>query len=266
MANWLSLCGKLENLIRPRTHPLGIELLNNVEDLPASIEMPERMGCIVQAINLSRRRGVVVGVTSKQFSCGIGLWTFGFARLKDGLDTYEAHLNYVLDMNYYRNEEAARKGINESLRVKAFLEPGRYKAMLITPLSKTASKPDIVLIYGNPAQISRLVAGAIYHSGGVVRSASHSGLSCASEVVIPFLNNQAQVIIPGTGERVTAMTQDDEMAFAIPADQFESLVDGLEKHRTKGIITYPIPFRLLERSPPSTGPPAEFREKLDILT
>lgn len=266
MEYYQNLCFKLEDLIRPRTHALAIKLLNNEEDFPASIERPENMGCIVQAINLSRRRGVTVGVTSKQFSCGVGLWTFGFAKLKEGVDPFQAHLNYVLDMNYYKEKNAAKKGIKDSLRVKAFLEPGKFKAMLITPLSETTSEPDIVLIYGNPAQISRLVAGKIYHDGGVVRSATHSGLSCASEIVIPFLNNQAQVVIPGTGERVMAMTQDDEMAFAIPANQFENLVDGLEKHREKGIITYPIPFRLLERPPPASGPPAKFRAKLELIT
>jgi uncharacterized protein (DUF169 family) len=266
MIYWQKLCSKLERLIRPQTHPLAIKFLKNEEYFPVQIERPKNMGCIVQAINLARRRGLTVGVTSKQFSCGIGLLTFGFAKLKDGIEPFQAHLNYVLDMGYYKEEIAATKGIHQSLRIKTCLEPGKYKAMLITPLSETTIDPDIVLIYGNPAQISRLVTGAIYHNGGVVTSATHSGLSCASEIIIPFLNDKTQVIIPGTGERVLAMTQDDEMAFALPANQFENLVDGLEIHRKRGIITYPISFHLLERPPPSTGPPAEFRDKLDIIT
>jgi uncharacterized protein (DUF169 family) len=265
MKDWHALCSKLERLIRPQTRPLAIKLLKNEGDFPATIERPENMGCIVQAINLARRRGLAVGVTSKQFSCGIGLWTFGFAKLKEGIDPFQAHLDYVLDMGYYKDEKAATKGIHQSLRTKAYFEPGMYKAMLITPLSETTIDPDIILIYGNPAQISRLVTGAIYHKGGVVTSASHSGMSCASEIVIPFLYDQAQVIIPGTGERVVAMTQDDEMAFALPANQLEDLVDGLEIHRRRGIISYPISFRLLERPPPSAGPPAEFRDKFDLI-
>jgi uncharacterized protein (DUF169 family) len=266
MVDWQKLCGKLVQLIRPQTHPLAIKLLEKEDDLPTIIEKPENMGCIVQAFNLARRRGLAVGVTSRQFSCGIGLFAFGFAKLKEGLDPFQTHLSYVLDMGYYKDEKAAEKGIRESLRTEAFFEPGKYKAILITPLSETNFDPDLILIYGNPAQISRLVTGVIYHNGGVVTSASHSGMSCASEVVIPFLYDRAQVIIPGTGERVMAMTQDDEMAFSLPASQFENLVDGLEKHRERGIISYPIAFRLLERPPPSAGPPAEFRDKLDILS
>jgi uncharacterized protein (DUF169 family) len=266
MIDWYKLCNKLEQLIRPQTHPLAIKLLKNERDFPVLIERPENMGCIIQAINLARRRGLTVGVTSGQFSCGIGLWTFGFAKLKEGIDPFQAHMNYVLDMDYYKDEKAAKEAINQSLRVEAYLEPGKYKAMLITPLSQTKTNPDIILIYGNPAQISRLVAGAIYHNGGVVTSATHSGLSCASEIVIPFLKNQARVIIPGTGERVSAMTQDDEMVFSLPANHFKNLVDGLEKHYKRGIITYPIPFRLLEKPPPSSGPPAAFRDKLEIIT
>jgi len=266
MTEWQKLCSKLNRLIRPQTHPLAIKLLEKEEDFPATIERPRNMGCVVQAINLARRRGLKVGVTSSQFGCGIGLWALGLAKLKEGVDPFRAHMDYVLDMGYYRDKKAATNAIHQSSRIKTRLEPGKYKALLITPLSETPIDPDIILIYGNPAQISRLVTGAIYHHGEVVTSTTHSGLSCASEIIVPFLNNRAQVVIPGTGERVLAMTQDDEMAFALPATQFENLVEGLEIHHKRGIITYPISFRLLERPPPSAGPPAEFRTKLDIIT
>jgi hypothetical protein len=48
-------------------------------------------------------------------------------------------------------------------------------------------------------------------------------------------------MVPGSGERVFAGTQDHEMSFAIPYAKFENVVDGLGFIRKQGTFRYPVP-------------------------
>jgi len=47
-------------------------------------------------------------------------------------------------------------------------------------------------------------------------------------------------VLPGNGDRVWAMVQDGEMAFTIPANLVDSVIDGLEATHQMG-VRYPIP-------------------------
>jgi hypothetical protein len=52
--------------------------------------------------------------------------------------------------------------------------------------------------------------------------------------------NDYQVVLPCNGDRIFAQTQDDEMAFTIPAAKIDELIEGLEATHAGG-IRYPIP-------------------------
>ena len=47
-------------------------------------------------------------------------------------------------------------------------------------------------------------------------------------------------LIPGSGERIFAGTQDHEVSFLIPRPRFESIINGLQAMRGKGTYRYPV--------------------------
>src|SRR3990170_6423593 len=102
------------------------------------------------------------------------------------------------------------------------------------------------MVFANPAQVMRLVHGTIFKQGGVLTS-SFTGLaaSCAEGVVETYKNHVSRVVLPGAGDRVVAMDQDDELIFTLPADKLADLIDGVKvRHGTLGGQRYPIPFNV----------------------
>jgi uncharacterized protein (DUF169 family) len=98
----------------------------------------------------------------------------------------------------------------------------------------------VIIIYANPAQILRLLAAALWKSGGRLTSSFGGRIDCAEEIIVPQRSGQCEVILPCLGDRVFAQTQDHEMAFSIPADRMEEIIEGLEGTQ-KGGVRYPIP-------------------------
>lgn len=257
MSEWKNLVEKLNQLVRPQTHPLAVKLLKDRKELPPAAQQPKSFGIkmtICQAITTARRWEMTMGLTPQQVSCAPALLAFGWAKPLKPEEAYK----YFLDMGYFKTVKA----VPNTAKHLPILPFNEYKAMSLTPLAQAQTTPDVILIYGTPGQISRLIQGAIYHEGGIVASESQIGLSCASEIITPLQKNRAHVVIPGRGERVIAMAQDEEMAFALPANQLETLIEGLEAGQKTG-ITYPTPFyQFFQAMFP--GPMTELYEKLEL--
>ncbi|MGQ9823581.1 MAG: DUF169 domain-containing protein [Desulfotomaculales bacterium] len=117
-----------------------------------------------------------------------------------------------------------------------------------------------VLIYGNAAQVSRMVQAYVYVKGGVVKSESQVGLSCGSEMIRPMMEKSAFYIVPGRGERSLGMAGNDEMAFALPGDQLADFLTGLKETHEAG-SRYPI-SQYLFFEPAYTPAIIDFRNKI----
>mgnify|MGYP002067753590 FL=1 len=115
---------------------------------------------------------------------------------------------------------------------------GTYSHILVAPMDKASFEPDLYMVYGNPAQIMRLIQGALYNVGGSVKSAAMGRLGC-SAIITAIQEGECRYVVPGNGDRIFGMTQDDEMAFFIPPSKADTLIDGLEKTHKAG-IRYPI--------------------------
>lgn len=111
----------------------------------------------------------------------------------------------------------------------------------MSPLNLSEFEPDLAIIYGNPGQILVLIHAANFRRGTGIKSLSHGRGGCATWITGVIQSNECTYMIPGSGERVFAGTQDYEMSFAIPCSQFENLVEGLEYMRKKGAYRYPVP-------------------------
>ncbi|MBE9573018.1 MAG: DUF169 domain-containing protein [Proteobacteria bacterium] len=127
------------------------------------------------------------------------------------------------------------------------------------PLAKAPVSPDLLVIYGTPAQMTRLAYAYTHSHGRVIHSKTSFGLSCLS-TVMPFWTKEPTLIHPGRGERTLAGTDDSEMLFSTPVSHLEALVNGLESTHKKG-LRYPIQGYVLYE-PPLIPPMKALEEKL----
>ena len=111
--------------------------------------------------------------------------------------------------------------------------------MLLCPLSRITVDPDVILIYGNPAQVMRLAQAAVRGAGLEVSAIATGGGDCGDIVARTTFSDQCQSILPSGGDRVFGGTQDHEVIFTMPRSKVEAILKGLEDTHKAG-FRYPI--------------------------
>jgi uncharacterized protein (DUF169 family) len=232
--------------IRPLTFPLAIKMLKSEEEIPEKTRRPfqqmKKKVAICQGIGMARKLGWAVAMGKEDMQCSLGAAPFGFFQ----------NIEFFNEGNIAAGMFTASKeiGKKEEDLIDRF-EYGVYSHILVAPLNRTAFEPDLFMVYGNPAQIMRLIQGALYTEGGAVSSSSMGRLGCAT-IITAITNDECRYVVPGNGDRVFGMTQDYEMAFMIPASKMDAVLDGLGKTHKAG-VRYPITsfFNFQATFPPS---------------
>ncbi len=232
----------LEEMLRVQTYPLAVKLVKDESEFPERTRRPEQKIAVCQGLTMSRRYGWTMGITEKESGCPAVNLAYGWTRLIDE----QAMAEFFLGAGYV-SDEAGAKSIVQNLDR---LEPRNYGGVIISPLTRTRIVPDVILVYGNPAQIMRLIQGAMHKEGKKVKSElAGMAASCTGGIVRTFNTGEYQVVIPGNGDRIFAATYDNEMLFGIPAAKAEDIVFGMRAQR---VAKYPIPVAL-PMPPPFPG-------------
>lgn len=246
----------LSRFIRPDTFPLGVRMLVPGEPVPEGVRIPSRdLGehwIVCQSIGISRRYGWSIAVGKDDVICPLAATAFGFRRSNARLNSGEAALGM-----YCSEPEAA-----EALEASTWrFEPFQYERLCVAPLARLSFEPQVIVVYGNSAQVMRLVNAALHARGGRIESSCGGRLDCAELVIQTMLSAEPKVVLPCNGDRVFGMAQDTEVAFAFPADRSAEIVAGLEATH-KGGVRYPIPVAMRATV---TMPPV-YRELFALLT
>jgi len=241
MTDWTKQAEALNRLIRPLTFPIAVKLVKSVDEFPEKTRRPARdMGfktnlCV--GMTMARKYGWTVGMTADDNACPIVAYTYGWSGPES--DTRKSIADFMIVMKYSANENAAKTTMEAVDEVK--LGKGRCAGVVFSPLERTKIEPDMVMIFCNPAQLMRLVHGATQETGVAVQSVfSGRGGTCTEGVLQTFKAGKPKVVLPGNGDRVWAMVQDNEMVFTIPANWLDPVINGLEATHQTG-IRYPIP-------------------------
>jgi uncharacterized protein (DUF169 family) len=229
---------RLETHLRVATFPVGIRSLKAGEPIPPKAKRPAKdLGikvAICQSISFARRYGWTLAFSGEDLSCPIAKAVFGFE-----------------ERNAYYTSGALADGMYASCRdagarfedALAKYQPGEYAYVVVGPLGRIAYQPETVLVYGNSAQVLRLLNACLYEKGGSLKSEFSGRGDCADIVIRGKQTGEPQVILPCYGDRIFGQTADDEMAFTFPFAMAEKVVEGLEKTHAGG-IRYPIPAYL----------------------
>jgi len=241
MTDWSEKARALTNYLRPTTFPLAVAMIKRAEDFPEKTRRPKKdMGFktnICVAMTLSRKYGWTVGLTAEDNVCPVASYAYGWS---DDEEKSEKHLtDFMKTMNYAADEGAAHRILESRKGFK--LAKGQYGGVVFSPLERTRIEPDLVMIFGNPAQIMRLVHGATRQEGvSLVSEFSGRAGTCIDGVLQTIKTNEPKVVLPGNGDRVWAMVADDELAFTIPGGKVDEVIGALEATHRSG-IRYPIP-------------------------
>ncbi len=231
--DWKRVNDELNEYIRPQTFPVGIRMLRQGEPVPEGAKRPsdfKKHFANCQTIDMSRRYGWSLCLTREDSICSLGITALGF----------DKELKIYTEGNLCEGmyTETAEAGARSEAAVDKFPYHA-YAGFVVAPLHRMNFEPDLVCLYANPAQVMRLVQGALWHRGGKLTSSFGGRIDCSEIIVTTMKTQECQVILPCSGDRIFGQTQDHEMAFTMPAGRVPEVLEGL-RGTHKGGIRYPI--------------------------
>lgn len=238
-----SISNRYNDVLRLTSHPVAVKMIEHMEELQ---EAKDEKGRVVRSIGegkftvcqllaQARYLGRTIAGTAESLSmCLPGAAAVGFQELPEGFP--DGHVRA-----YYTDEEIARK----NLAAIPKFEAGKYVAMLASPLETMPIDPDIVLFFGNTAQIYRFIHSYLYNKVGRLEFSSSGLVGCSDLIVAPLRSGKPGVALPSNGGRLASWFSDEEAACGVPAEILEDVLEGLEfTHR--GGIRYPITWQSIE--------------------
>lgn len=239
MNEWQKLVRRLSRQIRPATYPLAISFLREAGDVSKEFRKPkvEMLGC--NLFSLARRHGLSLVATVSDIACS-AVAIFGFVEFSEKLVNW--YSNY-LGKIYPKKSEIIEKIVRSLPRIPY----GRFSAITVSPLEKTKTKPDLIMIYLNPAQVHQILLGLYMKSDEEMLFKFTTGepvTTCSYGLAKAYTTRGIQLVVPGTGDRRHGLTQDDELSIVIPAERLSAAVDGIEKSWKAIGRSYPVPMRL----------------------
>jgi len=229
--------GELKNAInqyvRPTSSPVAIKMCKSEDKIPEKTKFPLRdLGLhwpVCMVFNAVARKKWIMGIGFDDQQCPLGNIALGLA------EPPEAFLNGELQWSILPPGEANAQ-YSKSIKL---LEYGKYDCLIAAPIEKADFDPDMILIFGTPAQVTKLVQGRLFLTGGSLNSAASLGATCSIQVAHTILNDECQVVLPGSGPRCFGQIQDHEMCFTIPPSKFEVISEGLKA--STGLVAYDYP-------------------------
>jgi dephospho-CoA kinase len=232
--DWEKLIRRLELLMRLKYFPVGLKMLRNRSEL-ATIPFLRRPAHKVTLCQL------ISQVRSFDWTVGADLDDFLFASCPSILGLTEVPENYrdgtFRSVVWMATKEDGRK-VEASI---PRLSLGEYEAVAMAPQVYKPFEPDMVLIYANPAQMMLLINSLQFSRYEVMQFYCVGESSCSDAIARCFNTRKPSLGIPCYGERRYGHVQDEDLVMAVPGDQMEKALQGMEALYRRG-VRYPISF------------------------
>jgi len=229
----------IQNNLRLKTFAVAVKFLKDKSAFPEKTRRPSmvlgKRVTICQGVTMARTYGWTVGLTKEDLICVPAMIAFGFSGAGDPAETLG---KLFCEVNFSQTEERGRKEVEEMVR----LENKECEAIVLAPLQKGLFEPDTVTFYGNPAQVMRMIQGLVFEESRRISGNFGGKVECSEYLIAPYKTQSPRVVIPGMGDRIFSMTQDEEMVFSIPGHLLGNLVEGLKNAGKKIGARYPVTF------------------------
>jgi uncharacterized protein (DUF169 family) len=234
MSNLAQLSNELEHILHLRTKVIGYKRVENAEELNR-IEGVSKINhpfTFCQVPFMARVIGLTVGITRDHSMLGRCMRIFGLKAVTEKSMKAEAD---DLATTWFGSPEDGLCQQKDYPRIP----PGG--AIVVAPLAEEKFSPDVVLVYGNPAQIMMLMCGLQKEKYERFEFSFIGEGACADSLAQCYVSGKPAVAIPCYGERIFGQVADDEIVIALPPTYMERAISGLKKLASIG-LKYPIRF------------------------
>lgn len=260
MTNWAGLTREIERLLHLQTYPVAYKRLDDIKELEKIPNMRRlgRTATFCQLPTLVRRGGWTIGVTRNDLleRCarinGLAVTT--------GEEIEREVANFAT--TWFSTKGEARKQMAEYPLIPA------GEAVVLAPLASGKFDPDVVLIYGNPAQMMLMMNGLQFENYERFAFFFIGEGACADGLAQCYTTGRPALAIPCFGERRFGGVSDDELVIALPPEMVQKALEGLQVLWNRG-LRYPImyfgpecdPSDALERVYPDKTPGKNNRKR-----
>jgi uncharacterized protein (DUF169 family) len=221
----------LMGTLRLDTYPVAIRLYATRDEVPQK-PLPFRMN-ICQLISMARHQGRTAVGMPEGMVCSIGAACTGLIETPEAFRDGTAAVGRCVE-----NAEIGKAFFDNTFKLG---DNGRqFEALLASPLAESCVyQPDVVLIYGNPAQIMRLIHGCVYRTGEKVAADTVAEAAVCSAIGFAKATGRPIVGFPCAGDRRFGGTQNSELVFAAPFRMLEDVVSSIAALARSGPV-YPV--------------------------
>jgi len=236
MGKYEFLNNQLNKYLRLATFPIGIKLLQNSEDLEniKFLKKPEHKIAVCQIFSYARYYGWTMGCAKEDNLCPLAGISIGFEK------SHKLFEEGAFFIGRYNETKEAAKKTTASMPKFPY---AKYSAIVSGALERIDFKPDLILIWGNSAQIMRIIQGYLWKKGGRVSMSTFCDGVCADTITKAILTGDLQIAFPCLGDRRFGMAIDTDLIASIPINIIEEIIEGMEKTHKAG-TRYPIPYQI----------------------
>ncbi|MFO7963636.1 MAG: DUF169 domain-containing protein [Desulfobacterales bacterium] len=229
---WKEIGRTLKDMLRLRTDPIGYKKYEDAESLDklAHVFRFNHPYTFCQAIFAARVMGQIVGVTQDK---KLLLRCSQFHGLHDATEEEIRAEAKMLSKTWVGTPEEAVAQLKDCPRIPA------GEGVALSPLTRMEFDPDVVLIYGNPAQIMFVMNGIQKEAHQRFRFYFVGEGSCSDHLSQCYISNEPAFTVPCYGERSLGQVADDEVVIALPPNEVEKSISGMKKLAKFG-FRYPI--------------------------
>ena len=234
MATWAEVGNDFKSSLRLRTEPIAFRRLEKAEELDKirNVVRINRGFTFCQVPFLVRVLGQTIGITKKD---PIGDRCTRLHGLRSATEKSMQGEATLLSTTWFASPEEALKQQQETPRIP------QGEAIVVAPLTKEKFEPEVVLIYGNPAQIMMILCGMQKEKYERFQFFFIGEGACADSLAQCYVTGKPSLAIPCYGERAMGQVADDEIVIALPPGEMGRALAGMKKLAQIG-FRYPIAF------------------------
>ncbi|MHA2364457.1 MAG: DUF169 domain-containing protein [Candidatus Hodarchaeales archaeon] len=236
MIKWKDIDKKLNYYLRLASYPIAVKLIKDINDIDkiSRLKRPDKKIALCQLFSYSRYYGWTIGLLKDDNICPLGEIAVGLEQ------PYDWFLEGTFFVGRYNKTP---KGAKKTAAMIPKIPYGKISAIVTGALFRVDFEPDIILIYGNSAQILRIIQGALWNEGGRMTISTFGDAVCADIISKTYLTEKLQIAIPCLGDRRFGLAKDSDLIASIPLGLIDSILEGLEETHKAG-SRYPIPFEI----------------------
>lgn len=232
VSKWAEEAEEIQRLLRLRGYIVSVKFLEKAEDVNSipRIRAKEGVFASCQRFQMARMLGWTLVETKDNtpYACAFPV---GLIDIPEDFVSGKAEVGKLCETE----GDASKRALSEP-RI-----PPKMSAVVISALFREACEPDVILIYGTPAQMLMILM-ALHWKDYEVYEFIDGGSSCASHLVRCYLTGKPALAVPDYGERRFGSVQEDEMVIALPPNCLGKVIYGIKGLRKTAGLPYPIPF------------------------